>query len=257
MISVSALPAFDDNYIWLIGKDQSPYVAVVDPGDGEAVLAHCQAHRLTPVAILITHHHWDHTNGIATIKQHFDIPVYGPANEPIEGLSHLLSEGDQFPITELDARFSVIDTPGHTAGHICYSGHGVLFCGDTLFAGGCGRLFEGTAEQMQTSLAKIRDLADETQVYCAHEYTVANLNFATIAEPNNLDITQRLHSTLSLRATGQATVPSQLGLEKQTNPFLRWDHLPLINAASQYCKKTLNTPAEVFAAVRSWKDDLD
>lgn len=257
MITVSTLPAFDDNYIWLIGQNDSPFVAVVDPGDGEAVLAYCQAHQLTPVAILITHHHWDHTNGIAKIKQQFDIPVYGPSNESIDNLTHRLSEGDTVAIDAIDANFTVIDTPGHTAGHICYYGHDSLFCGDTLFAGGCGRLFEGTAEQMQASLAKIRNLPDQTKIYCAHEYTTANLAFAVIAEPDNPAITKRQQQAIELRAKGLATVPSVLESEKQTNPFLRWDHPPLVEAARRYCGKPLETPAEIFGAVRSWKDDLD
>lgn len=257
MITVNPIQAFEDNYIWLIGQHQSPYIAIVDPGDADAVITHCQAHQLTPVAILITHHHWDHTNGISKIKQLFDIPVYGPANEAIEGLTQKLSEGDKVIINEINAEFAVIDTPGHTAGHICYYGHEALFCGDTLFAAGCGRLFEGTAEQMQHSLAKIRSLPDETRIYCAHEYTQANLDFAVIAEPNNQMIIDRLQQTQSLRAAGEATVPSLLRNEKQSNPFLRWDHPPLVEAASQYSSKSLTSPAQVFAAVRNWKDDLD
>lgn len=257
MITVNALPAYTDNYIWLISHPQSSHVVVVDPGDGDNVIQHCKSHGLVPLAIIITHHHWDHTQGIATIKQHHDIPVYGPAHEQIDNLTHPLIGGDHIIFKELDLEFEVIDTPGHTAGHICYYGHGTLFCGDTLFAAGCGRLFEGTPSQMQHSLAKIRALPDDTQIYCAHEYTLDNLRFAQIAEPDNQAIIERQQQALALRANNQATVPSQLAIEKQTNPFLRWDQANLIAAASDYLSKPLKTPEEVFAAVRRWKDDLD
>ncbi len=257
MITIHALPVFDDNYIWLIGQSDSPYVAIVDPGDGDAVLAHCAAKNLTPVAILITHHHWDHTNGIDVIKQQFDIPVYGPANEDIKQLNHTLVEGDAVTIEKLGAHFEVIDTPGHTAGHICYYGHESLFCGDVLFAGGCGRVFEGTAEQMQHALEKIRQLPRNTLIYCAHEYTQDNLIFARVAEPHNQATVTRQQQVITMRSHSQATVPSLLSDEVATNPFLRWDNPQLIKAAEVYSNKPLKSPTDVFAAVRQWKDDLD
>jgi len=257
MITINALPVFTDNYIWLISHLQHPYVIIVDPGDGDAVMHHCQAHGLVPLAILITHHHWDHSRGIITIKQHHDIPVYGPAHEQIDHITHPLVEGDLITFKELSLEFKIIDTPGHTAGHICYYGHGTLFCGDTLFAAGCGRLFEGTPTQMQRSLAKIRALPDDTLIYCAHEYTLDNLNFARIAEPDNQAIIERQQHTQALRANKKPSIPSRLSIEKQTNPFLRWDQTGLIEAASHYQGTPLKTPAEVFAAVRQWKDDLD
>ncbi len=257
MLTVKPLTAFEDNYIWLIARSQHPYVAIVDPGDGERVLGYCQSQGLVPVAILITHHHQDHTGGIAIIKQHYNIPVYGPAHEKISGINHPLSEGDCVVIDEIEAEFQVIDTPGHTAGHICYYGHGLLFSGDTLFAGGCGRLFEGSAEQMQHALEKIRALPDKTMVYCAHEYTAANLTFAQIAEPENSAISQRQQQVQQQRNENRATVPSQLRVEKQTNPFLRWDNPSLIEAASNYSGQPLTNAVAVFAAVRRWKDDLD
>ncbi len=257
MLTVYPITAFDDNYIWLIGNQQHPQVAIVDPGDGERVIAYCRSHNLTPVAILITHHHSDHTGGIAAITQQFEIPVYGPAHENITGVTHPLTEGEQITISEIAAKFQVIDTPGHTAGHIIYYGHQRLFCGDTLFAGGCGRVFEGTAAQMQHAMEKIRALPDKTLIYCAHEYTLANLAFAQVAEPDNGAITQRLQQVQQLRTEKISTVPSQLSVEKQTNPFLRWDNPALIKAASDYSKRALTHPVEVFAAVRKWKDDLD
>ncbi len=257
MLTVKPLIAFEDNYIWLISHHRHPYIAIVDPGDGERIVRHCQSQNLIPVAILITHHHGDHTDGIAAIKQHYNIPVYGPAHEKISGITHPLTEGGRVVIREIEAEFQVIDTPGHTPGHICYYGHGLLFSGDTLFAGGCGRLFGGSAEQMQHSLEKIRALPDETLVYCAHEYTIANLTFARIAEPENVAIGLRQQQVQQQRSENKATVPSQLRVEKQTNPFLRWDNPLLIEAASNYSAQPLTNAAAVFAAVRQWKDDLD
>ncbi len=257
MLTVYPITAFDDNYIWLIGNQQHSQVAIVDPGDGERVVAYCQSHGLIPAAILITHHHSDHTGGIAAITQHYEIPVYGPARENIRGVTHPLKGGEQITISEIEAKFQVIDTPGHTAGHVIYYGHQLLFCGDTLFAGGCGRLFEGSAAQMQHAMETIRALPEKTLIYCAHEYTLANLAFARVAEPKNDAITQRQQQVQQLRAEKKATVPSLLSVEKQTNPFLRWDNPALIKAASNYSKSVLSNPVDVFATVRKWKDDLD
>lgn len=257
MLKVQQLNAFDDNYIWLIGCEGHNSVAIVDPGDEEPVIEALEAQQLTPVAILITHHHGDHTGGVTELVERYQIPVYGPANERIPALTHPLSEGDTVELPDCDLSLAVFDTPGHTRGHICYYGHDALFCGDTLFTAGCGRLFEGTAEQMYRSLEKLRALPDETHVYCAHEYTQANLGFAREAEPENEDIKVRSDEVDGLRANGQATVPALLGLEKATNPFLR-SHIPtLIAAAEHFAGKKLTTPAEVLGAVRHWKDTLD
>lgn len=257
MLRIDAIPAFDDNYIWLIKDENLRHAAIVDPGDAAPVLAHLQQHNVTPVAILITHHHADHTGGIQDLLAEYEMPVYGPAHERIPALTHPLSEGDVVTLDELGARFQVFEAPGHTRGHILYYGHGLLFCGDTLFAGGCGRIFEGTPEQMYNSLRKIEALPDETLVYCAHEYTEANLKFARVAEPGNTDLMQRIEETRSLRERGLATVPSLLGLEKKTNPFLRSHVAEIIHGAEDFAGRPLPTPAEVFAAVRHWKDTLD
>lgn len=257
MMEVRALHAFDDNYIWLVGCRDRPQVAIVDPGDEQPVLDYLSRHDLVPEAILITHHHGDHTGGVSALLEHFAIPVYGPAHERIPTLTHPLSEGDEVILHGCGLRFQVLDTPGHTRGHICYVGHGTLFCGDVMFAAGCGRIFEGTAEQMYQSLEKLRALPDETMVYCAHEYTEANLRFALVAEPENRDTRQRMAQVLQLRAAQQDTVPSLLGEEKRSNPFLR-SHIPsLISAAEDFAGHPLPTPAEVFATVRHWKDTLD
>jgi hydroxyacylglutathione hydrolase len=257
MMEVRRIHAFDDNYIWLIGCNDSPTVAIVDPGDADPVLAYLEQEKLQPVAILITHHHGDHTGGVKELVARYNIPVYGPAHERIPALTHPVGEGDEVTLDACRLRLRVLDTPGHTGGHVCYVGHDALFCGDTLFTGGCGRLFEGSPEQMYTSLEKLRALPDSTQVYCAHEYTLANLAFAVVAEPENPAIRSRLEEVRRLRAEHQDTVPALLQLEKETNPFLR-SHVPsLIRAAERFAGRPLSSPAEVFATVRHWKDTLD
>jgi len=257
MMEVRRIHAFDDNYIWLIGCENNPSIAIVDPGDADPVVDYLEREHLKPEAILITHHHGDHTGGIKELVARYGIPVYGPANERIPALTQPVSEGDTVKLEGCHLSFQVLDTPGHTRGHVCYVGHGALFCGDTLFTGGCGRLFEGSPEQMYASLEKIRALPDTTQVYCAHEYTQANLAFAMVAEPDNAAIRARLDEVRKLRASHQDTVPASLGLEKETNPFLR-SHIPaLIKAAESFAGKPLPNPAAVFATVRHWKDTLD
>ncbi len=257
MMEVRSIHAFDDNYIWLLGCQGHPEVAIVDPGDAEPVIERIKQEGLKPVAILITHHHGDHTGGIAELLARYPMPVYGPAKEKIRQLSDPLSEGDVVELPGCGLRLEVLDTPGHTRGHICYLGHGALFCGDTLFAAGCGRLFEGSPEQMHASLEKIRALPDQTLIYCAHEYTEANLRFAAVAEPENAQISARLEEVIHLRQRGQDTVPSLLKREKQTNPFLRSEEASLKQAAAAWSGQALNSPAEVFAVVRRWKDALD
>lgn len=255
MLKIHCIPAFDDNYIWLIGSDGSLNVAAVDPGDAEPVLTYLQQHNLTLDTILLTHHHYDHTGGVEELAARFPVTVYGPANERIPAITITVKEGDSININGLSLQ--VLDTPGHTRGHVCYVGHGALFCGDTLFGAGCGRLFEGTPEQMYNSLQKISALPDETLVYCAHEYTLDDLKFALVAEPNNPDITQRETEAKRLRQQGLPTVPSTLALEKRTNPFLR-SHVPaLVSAAETFAGHPLESGAEVFATVRHWKDTLD
>ncbi|MBD3669976.1 MAG: hydroxyacylglutathione hydrolase [Gammaproteobacteria bacterium] len=258
MLTINAIPAFEDNYIWALTIEGGELAAVVDPGDADPVIEYLDKHGLKLGAILITHHHGDHTGGIRELLHHYgELPVYGPAGERIPALTHALKEDDTVTLEDLHASFRVIDAPGHTRGHILYHGEGLLFCGDTLFAGGCGRLFEGTPEQMYNSLSKIEALPDSTLVYCAHEYTEANLGFAEIAEPDNQALHQRIAETRRLRAQGEATVPSLLALEKATNPFLRSHQPELIEAAEGFAGHSLNSPAEVFATVRHWKDSLD
>jgi hydroxyacylglutathione hydrolase len=257
MLRVSYVRAFDDNYIWLIHTESGRHVAIVDPGDAEPVQEAIDAQALEPVAILITHHHGDHTGGIRELTRQYDVPVYGPVRERIPGITHPLQEGDQVHLDRLPADFRVMDVAGHTRGHIAYYGHGLLFCGDTLFTGGCGRLFEGTPAQMYNSLTKIAALPEDTRVYCAHEYTLDNLRFAKVVEPENEALHARIAQAIETRKNFLPTVPSTLALEKATNPFLRCDRSNVIQAAERFSGKPLQSGSETFAVVRYWKDTLD
>ena len=260
-LSVLTVPAFADNYLWLI--HDGSHAAVVDPGDAQAILAALKAHGLVLSAILLTHHHADHTGGVLELLQHYAVPVFGPHKEARALVTAPLAEGDQVTIPELGLRLSVLDVPGHTLGHIAYvrqaqdGGPDWLFCGDTLFAGGCGRLFEGTPEQMAGSLAKLAALPGPTRVYCAHEYTLANLRFALAAEPDNQALQARMADASASRAAGFPTVPSTIALEQATNPFLRYREAgiaALLIAADKL--EPGQPPLAAFTALRSWKNSF-
>jgi hydroxyacylglutathione hydrolase len=255
MLHVTPIKAFSDNYIWLVhGLLDPTFVAVVDPGDAAPVQRFLLEHHLQLAAILITHHHADHVGGVDALLSNRSIPVFGPANEKVPGSPERLKEGDRVDVPRLGLRFSILDVPGHTAGHIAYVGHGAVFCGDTLFSAGCGRLFEGTAEQMSSSLSKLATLEPNTLVYCAHEYTVSNLRFATAVEPGNLDLAAYLQQCLSKRQRDEPTVPSTLALEHSVNPFLRCTTDTVKHAAEAHVGHTLDSNVSVFAAIRAWKD---
>jgi len=256
MIEIKAVPAFKDNYIWLIINPALSTVAIVDPGDPAPVISEIERLRLTPVAILTTHHHRDHVGGVLPLLQSYQIPVYGPANETIPGRTHALVEGDRITLSGLNTEFEVLDVPGHTSGHIAYHGNNVLFIGDTLFTCGCGRLFEGTAAQLYHSLNKVVKLANITEIYCGHEYTQANLRFALSVEPDNPDTLARRDLCQSLRDHNIPTVPADLALEKKTNPFLRVNVPEVIAATEQFTGRTLYTSVDVFTALRKWKDNF-
>jgi hydroxyacylglutathione hydrolase len=254
MIDIFPIPAFEDNYIWLIRNGTA--AIAVDPGDAGPVVDYLQRHQLKLAAILLTHHHGDHTGGATELQRRFDAPVYGPRREAIASVTHPLGEGDLIDFPSLGCTFQVLDVPGHTAGHVAYYGINSLFCGDALFACGCGRLFEGSAQQMHASLAKFSALPDDTKVYCAHEYTLENIHFAKAVEPGNAALVEREHRERETLAQGRPTLPSSIGLEKLTNPFLRCSVPVVMTAAARFAGHPLAEPADVFAAIRQWRDQI-
>ncbi len=253
---ITPLSAFKDNYLWLLTCGSE--AAIVDPGDAEPVIRALEQQQLRLTAILATHHHADHVGGVMTLKQRYDAAVYGPARESIAGVDHRLGSGDKVDV--LGTRFQIIDIPGHTAGHIAYFAEALkppaLFCGDTLFACGCGRLFEGTPEQMLASLDALAALPAATRVYCGHEYTVANIRFALAVEPDNRELQTRAASATAMRKRGEPTLPSTIGLELATNPFMRCETPAVRAAASGVSRGAGFARVSTFAAIRSWKDSF-
>jgi hydroxyacylglutathione hydrolase len=255
MLDVSPVRAFSDNYLWLVRAPLDPRAAVVvDPGDARPVEAALEDLQLELRGILVTHHHADHVGGVAELAARHRAPVFGPARERLPCPGTSLDDGDTLDLAELGLRFHVMAVPGHTLGHIAFHGHGTLFCGDTLFSAGCGRLFEGTAAQMHDSLERIAVLPDDTRVYCAHEYTLGNLRFAATVEPRNVDVLETLEAVRELRARDAITLPTTLGLERRINPFLRCAEPAVYTAAAAHAGVTLPGPVDVFAVLRAWKD---
>jgi len=253
MINITPIPAYSDNYIWLIefGDHQA---AVVDPGDAAPVQKTLQQRGLKLAAILVSHNHWDHINGIETLLEHYQVPIYGPASGQTPGLSHPCVAGQHIQMAGL--HLEVLEVPGHTQDHIAFYGHQALFCGDTLFAAGCGRLLGGSAEQLHDSLSKIAKLPIGTGIYCTHEYTLSNLKFAQTVEPGNPQIMQRITTEMKKRQQGRPTLPSTLRLELATNPFLRCQVNEVKTSAERFSAKTLTSPAQVFKVLRYWKDSF-
>jgi hydroxyacylglutathione hydrolase len=257
MVQIHAVPAFKDNYLWVVARDGK--AAVVDPGDSEPIERFLAARGLELTAILATHHHGDHVGGLQALAEHWRCPVFGPANEAIAGIGTKLAEGDRITVPGIDLALDVLDVPGHTAGHIAYvdaAGREFVFCGDTMFACGCGRLFEGTPEQMARSLAKLAALPAKARVYCAHEYTLANIRFAEAVEPGNRALAERKARESAKRARGEPTVPSTIGEERATNPFLRCDAPEVVASAQRHAGRKLRDEVEVFAEIRAWKNDF-
>lgn len=252
------IPALNDNYIWAFRRGD--YVLIVDPGEAQPVLDWLAEHTLKLAAILLTHHHGDHVGGVKEILTHHPAPVWGPAKEQLPVCDVRVQQDDMISIPYMDLTLQVLDIPGHTAGHVAYYGQNAaqlpfVFCGDTLFAGGCGRLFEGTPEQMLNSLDKLAALPVETLICCAHEYTLSNLRWALEVEANNVQLQQRWQDTCKLREQNLATVPSTLDTELATNPFLRTRQANTMYAAEHYAGHTLHTPVDVFASLREWKNN--
>jgi len=262
LLQVWPIPAFDDNYIWCIHDGSS--ALVVDPGDSAPVLEYLSSNHLTLKGILITHHHADHTGGILNLLQSLnaDLPVYGPVGDDIPGRTNVVMQDDKFEIASPRISLRVLEVPGHTLSHIAYFANmqanvvePMLFCGDTLFASGCGRLFEGTPTQITESLGKFASLPKNTLVYCTHEYTLSNIRFALAVEPNNLNLLSWADQAKSLREQGLPTLPTTIGQELQVNPFMRCDQAEVIAMAKEVSGQTsLPTPAHVLAVIRGWKD---
>ncbi|HZZ91169.1 MAG TPA: hydroxyacylglutathione hydrolase [Usitatibacter sp.] len=251
-MQVHAVPAFQDNYLWVIAEGR--HAAVVDPGDAVPVQRFLDERGLELAAILATHHHADHIGGVPALARRWKCPVFGPAGDGVEGLDRKLAEGDRIEVPGIGARFAVLDVPGHTAGHIAYVGEGSVFCGDTLFACGCGRLFEGTPAQMARSLGKLARLDPATRVYCAHEYTLSNIRFAEAVEPGNAALAARKLRDAARRGRNEPTVPSTIGDELATNPFVRCDAPEVVASAERHAGRRLDGPVEVFAEIRAWKN---
>jgi hydroxyacylglutathione hydrolase len=250
-MSLTLIPAFRDNYIYLLTLPQKPGVWIIDPGDAAPVVAELSRRGLRPSAILCTHHHADHIGGVAELAATYQCPVLGPGASRIPARTEALREGT----VHLDGEnMTVFEVPGHTLDHLAFYWEDLLFCGDTLFAGGCGRIFEGDAAMLYASLQKLAQLPDATKICCAHEYTLANLHFAAEVEPDNGAIGERLERVRRQREAGQPSLPSTLGEERLSNPFLRC-HLPSVqHAVRAVYPDTAAESVATFAALRRWKD---
>ncbi len=251
-LRVSPIPAFTDNYIWLL-ETAGQSCAVVDPGAAEPVIEALEARDLRLEFILVTHHHADHIGGISALLARYPAQVFGPGDPRINLCDQVVSEGDRVELPTLGLSFRVIEVPGHTRSHIAYYGHGALFCGDTLFSAGCGRLFEGTPEQMQASLDKLRELPADTRIYCAHEYTQSNCAFASAVEPENSQLKELVEWVDRTRREGAITLPSTLGRELAVNPFMRTREPSVVTAARRLEPDT-HPGASTLAVIRAWKD---
>ncbi len=260
-LAVYPIPAFTDNYIWCIAQvkqeAQSTTCVIVDPGDGIAVLDELSNRQMDLAAILVTHHHADHIGGIKTLKQHYpDAEVYAADTSRIPCVSHVVNEDTVVSLPALDLTFKVMDVPGHTRDHIAFYNDDWLFCGDTLFSAGCGRLFEGSPQQMHASLQKIMQLPDATLVFCAHEYTLANIEFAKAVEPNNQTLVEFSDWAHQQRAQGKPTLPSKIAIERQINPFVRCDQREVRESAASRSEVNPSSDCEVFSEIRRWKDQF-
>ena len=255
MTQIHPIPAFTDNYLWLL--QQAPYAAVVDPGDADVILSYLQHHELTLCAILITHHHLDHIAGVSKLAKHYPkARIIGPDDSRLNLITTPVSEGSQVDIPELSLTLTTWHTPGHTRSHVIYHNEQHLFCADVLFSAGCGRLFEGTAQQMLFSLTRLASLPDSILCYPAHEYTLSNLEFAKFIDPNNPDIDTYIAACQQWRNEDKPTLPTTIGLEKKINPFLRCHLSELQNSASAVLNLQLHSTLDTFKAIRAAKDQF-
>lgn len=258
MIKIHPIPAFNDNYFWIIFNTKTKYACVVDPGDSKPVNDFLIKNNLNLSYILITHHHWDHTGGVSNLKKEHNPKVFGPNNSKIKDIDNYVCEKNNnlVKLESLSISFKVLEVPGHTLDHIAYFSNNtidipVLFCGDTLFSGGCGRLFEGSAAQMQKSLSKLLSLADNTNIYCAHEYTLSNLKFAEYILPADQNIKDYINHVQNLRKNNTPSLPSTIRQEKLINLFLRSDDMEL-----QKVLKTQGNSLASFTKLRKLKDNF-
>ena len=255
MPSILSVSAFSDNYIWLLCDDKQRYAAIIDPGDATPVIETLEKEKIQPTAILITHRHSDHVAGIvALLKKYPKLPVYGPKTEKIPKRTHAVQQGDSIDLQEIGIKLNVLNTFGHTAGHISYYANKLLFCGDTLFSNGCGRIFDGRIEDLHHSLEKIAKLPPDTQIFCTHEYTLDNIGFAKWIEPDNKNLLEHETACRALIDADKPTLPTLLSDELKTNPFLRCNEKNVIKKAEQFSGESLNNSLDVFIAVRHWKD---
>lgn len=251
-IQIEAIQAFTDNYIWAVHDGRN--CVIVDPGEASGTLDFLDRRELHLCGLLLTHHHQDHIGGVDEILARHPAPAWGPRDARMPDAMNTVAEDDTARIDELDLEFCIVETPGHTSSHIAFYGHNLLFCGDTLFSAGCGRLFEGTPEQMQASLDKLAKLPDSTRVYCAHEYTEANCAFARRVEPGNPALAERCEQVSKLRRDDRITLPSTIGDEKAFNPFMRTREPAVAEAAERREPGQAESPAAVFGVIRRWKD---
>jgi hydroxyacylglutathione hydrolase len=254
-LNVRAVRAFADNYIWLIAAPARPgAVVAVDPGDADPVRAELQRAGLSLAAIFLTHHHADHIGGVAALLAHAAVPVIGPDDDRIALKTRAVQGGDRVALDDLGLAFEVLAVPGHTSSHVAFWGHDALFCGDTLFSAGCGRLFEGTPLQMRRSLQRLAALPGSTRMYCGHEYTAANLRFALAVDPDNVAARAYRDAVALRRAADEPSLPSTVELERAVNPFLRCSNAAVRAAAERHAGQPLGDETEVFAELRGWKD---
>ncbi len=251
MLTITAIPALQDNYIWLLQHER--HAIAVDPGEAAPVMHFLQKNGLQLDAILCTHRHHDHVDGIEELRGVYNVPVYGRSHPKNPHITHGLREGDQLQLGQLNTVFDIIEVPGHLDDHIAFIAPGMVFCGDVMFGAGCGRNFEGTLAQLHHSLQRLAALPNDTSVYCAHEYTAYNLPFALVCEPANPDIQRRIAETRRMRAENRPTVPFTIALEKATNPFLRCSSPELVRTL-QARGLTDTSELAVFTALREWRD---